>query len=72
MTTYTLLITVPNHDAPTLASDMAADVQRLLKSRLQYTVAHVDAVRGCYLAPTAMCRAMVNTHAQVAGEDFNT
>lgn len=69
MATFTLLISVPDDEAPSLARDFAEDVQRGLEER-GYTVATVDGLRGDHLKPSASSTLVRTAHRLVAGEQY--
>ncbi|MGL4648544.1 MAG: hypothetical protein ACRC1H_03985 [Caldilineaceae bacterium] len=76
MTTYTLLVSIPDEEAPTCAQDLAEAVRTALEEGhgpLQgYTVATVDAIQGDRLAQSLPMRHMRNTHKHVAGENYQS
>lgn len=73
MTTYTVLISVPDADAPTLASDFAEHIKRGLEQHLRYSVAHVDAIRGDLfrLSRAAPIKEARKEHKHAAGNDYD-
>lgn len=71
MATFTILVSIPESESPTLAADMAKHVKRGLEEHLRYTVAHVDALRGDHLTPWKAQQALRKTHLAVAGSDYS-
>lgn len=74
MATYTVLISVPDSEAPGLASDLAEFLKGFLESGGGlgypiYTVATVDAMRGDHLKNSVWASKVRDTHRHVAGSN---
>lgn len=71
MTTFTVLISIPDNEAPTLSDDLADTLTRLLETNERYSVAHVDVRRGVLIKNnTNMGKYLINFHRAVAAESF--